>query len=319
MLDQFGGDLRDLWDRMRWVAHDYGTEGESLRVILTGLAGAGKKTLFNTLWGREVVHPGALPLNGADFGLFKLVDLPCELNDSDLMLYPPPIEDASLIVYLLNSVRGLSAEDFGWIARLRVGRTPLLVILNQIADVHLDDQHAIETELALRILPFHANDPAAVRGVFMDALLKAAPDLAVPLAAQVVELRAAAAQRMIRQATLWSMAVSMEPLPLIDVPVLIGLQLHLIRQIGALYGHRVNGLAHQENAVAILFGLLLRYSAQTLLKLIPWGGWFISGMVGASATWAVGQGAVLYYEEALPPLSEVRDQLHAHTIKRLRG
>lgn len=311
-MEGFGGDVRDLWDRVRWMGHEYGMDAAPPRIVIVGLPGAGKKTLFNTLWGREAIIAQPLPLGGADFGLFRLVDLPCEPNtlefgDSDLMAYAPvPTDDATLIVYLINSAHGLSAHDFQWISRLRIERAPLLVILNQVNEMSDDARQAIETQLARRLLPLRANDPAEVRGLFVEALIQAAPELGIPLAAQISELRQITAQRIVKQAAVLSMAVSIEPLPLIDLSVLIGVQLHMLYRLGALYGRQLGRQGSWELVLTVAFGLILRYGAQTLLKAIPWGGWIVSGLLGASATWAVGQTAILYYEERLDALPIAR-------------
>lgn len=293
--------FRQVWEQVRWTLQDYGFEREPQRVVIAGLPGAGKKTLFNTLWGREVIGSGVpLPLTGADFGLFRLMDLPCDLNESESFLYPLPLEDATVIVYVLNGVRGLTPEDFQWLSRLRVGRAALLILLNPVEGQALVDKTGIEAQLALQVLSVAANDANAVRSLFVEALLRAAPELLTPLAAQLNAVRHVAAQRIIRQATVLGLAVSVEPLPLLDLPLLIGIQLRLLSQLGTLYGKRVSLQNDWQTVLAVAFGVLLRYGAQTLMKFIPWGGWIVSGLLGASATWAVGQTALLLHEDGSP-------------------
>ncbi len=323
-MERFGGDVRELWDRVRWMGNEYGgMDSPPHRIVIVGLPGTGKKTLFNTLWGREAVTVQPLPPGGADFGLFRLVDLPCEPDtsafvDYEYMAYAPvPTDDASLVVYLINSVHGLSAHDFQWISRLRVGRAPLLVILNWVGEANDEARQVIETHLARRILPLHANDPAEVRGLFVEALMQAAPELGIPLAAQIGELRQVAAQRIVKQAAVLSMAVSVEPLPLIDLSVLIGVQLHMLYRLGGLYGRQLGRQGSWELVLTVAFGLVLRYGAQTLLKMIPWGGWIVSGVIGASATWAVGQTAILYYEDRLDALPAARHRIGSAGERRL--
>jgi len=322
-MERFGGDVRELWDRVRWMGHDYQMDAPTPHIVIVGLQGAGKKTLFNTLWGREAITGQVLPPGGADFGLFRLVDLPCEPStlafaDYDMLAYAPiPTDDASLIVYLINSERGLSAHDFQWISRLRIGRAPLLVILNVIGEPNDEARQAIEAQLARRVLPLGVSDLTQVRGLFVEALMQAAPELGIPLAAQIGELRQVAAQRIVKQAAVLSIAVSVEPLPLIDLSVLIGVQLHMLNRLGALYGRQLGRQGSWELVLTVAFGVLLRYGAQTLLKAIPWGGWIVSGLLGASATWAVGQTAILYYEERLDALPVARQLLESLGDRRL--
>jgi uncharacterized protein (DUF697 family) len=308
----FDNSFRQVWEQVRWSQHDYRLEHEPQRVVIAGLPGAGKRTLFNTLWGQNVMRAGEgqpLPPTGADFGLFRLLELPCDLHDADPFLYGLPLDDATAIVYLLHGKRGVTAEDFAWLSRLRVGRAALLVVLNQIDGQPAADLAEIEAQLALRVVPIQANQPDVVRGLFVEALLRVAPGLLTPLASQLATVRHNAAQRLIRQATLLGMAVSVEPLPLLDLPLLVGIQLRLLAQLGTLYGKRINLQDDWQTVLAVAFGLLLRYGAQTALKFIPWGGWIISGVLGASATWAVGQAAVFHYEDGWQRLSPVQRRL----------
>lgn len=328
MLDQFGGDVRDIWDRVRWAQHDYRDHNDRVRLTLTGLPEAGKKTLFNTLWGRVVAQDGASPYGGVrDFGLFRLLDLPCDTAESD-MYYD--LDSEGLIVYLVNSVRGLLPEDFQWIARLRTGGAALMVVLNRINGAHTDEEIAemvgeMEAALALKVLPIDASERSQVHDLFMQAVLRACPDLAVPLSAQISSLRHATAQRVIRQAVVLSLAISAEPLPLLDITMLIGVHLHLLSRLSSLYGKRIARQGQWELVLTVAFGLLLRYIVQTGLKFFPWAGWLLSGVVGASATWAVGQAALLHYEERLPtstsPTELIRQlgaRLHVPKLRPLR-
>jgi uncharacterized protein (DUF697 family) len=324
----FENGFRQVWEQVRWTQQDYSLSHEPQRVVIAGLPGAGKRTLFNTLWGQELVRAGdgqALPPTGADFGLFRLLELPCEWHEADSLLYSLPLDEATAIVYLLHSGRGVTPEDFAWLSRLRVGRAALLVVVNQIAGQPAVDVAGIEAKLALRVVPLQVNQADEVRGVFVDALLRVAPELLTPLASQLATVRQSAAQRLIRQATLLGMAVSVEPLPLLDLPLLVGIQLRLLAQLGTLYGKRISLADDWQTVLAVAFGLLLRYGAQTALKFIPWGGWLISGVLGASATWAVGQAAVFHYEDGwqrLSPLqrrlSQIGARFHVYSKRRLR-
>jgi uncharacterized protein (DUF697 family) len=332
MIDDVGNNIRDVWDRVRWANHDYGAPAEPVRLTLAGLAGAGKKTLFNTLWGREVIQPQPASLGIADFGLFRLVELPCAMDEADGLLYA--LDDMGLIVYVINSLRGLQAEDFQWIARLRTGKAALLVMLNLVTEgTELTPERIaaqvtdLEAHLALRVLPIRATDPDEVRGVLMEGVLRACPELAVPLASQIGSLRHVTAQRLIRQSVVLSLAVSVEPLPLLDVTLLIGLHLHLLARLGALYGKRVARQGQLELALTVVLGLVLRFGVQTALKFVPWAGWLLSGLVGASATWVIGQAALLHYEEKLKSLmlstptdllSQLGARLHVPSIRSFR-
>ena len=147
----------------------------------------------------------------------------------------------------------------------------------------------------MAVLPLCAQSYADVQGAFASELLRRCPKLAVPLASQIKSVRSEAALHLIRQGTAVSFIASLEPLPLLDVSVLVGLQVHLLGRIGTLYGKSLSSQSQWPIVLTVAFGLGLRYVAQTALKFLPEVGWLISGIIGASGTWAVGQAALTFY------------------------
>jgi uncharacterized protein (DUF697 family) len=112
--------------------------------------------------------------------------------------------------------------------------------------------------------------------------------------------RREAAQRIIRNATLVGLAAGLEPIPFIDIPILLGTQLRLVLRLGALYGEPMDDEAAKSRAremvVTLLGGLSLRLLAEQAAKAVPIGGDFIAGAIAAAATWSIGQVALEYYE-----------------------
>lgn len=317
MLDSLAEQARDAWDRLRWGWDDTSANQERRRAALVGLPGAGKKTLFKSLFGWSAATEPLMDedvVTGStvhDYGLFTLMDLPLEgYQVEEARLY---LESADVIIYLLDAAAGLRDEDCQWIARLRVGRAPLMLVLNK-ADL-LDDRlpaarAEIENCLAMSVIPLCARDSGAVQSVFVSALVRDCPSLAAPLALQVKSVRREAALRLIRQSTAFSLVTSVEPLPLLDIPVLIGLQIHLLNRIGALYGHNQASIGQGAIILAVAVGLVMRYIAQTALKFLPYAGWVLSGAVAATGTWIVGRAALTYYETGGLPKKRGEHGLH---------
>lgn len=162
----FGNLLRNLdWEHAREQVNQ---ESRS-RVLLLGLAGAGKSTLFNAICGWQV--SGSEPEKELvtepveDYGLFCLIDLPKDMSNAsgfgipvngqmkdyywsretefrpyeDLMGTIPlgalePLElaeGADLLIYVLDGLEGVRAADYRWLSRLRRLGLPLLVVLNK--------------------------------------------------------------------------------------------------------------------------------------------------------------------------------------------
>jgi len=305
MLNSILTEAQDALHAFRYGWSDYGLRApEAERITFVGMPSAGKRTLYNHLIGWTAITPDkqaddpslidAPPVH--DYGLFSIINLSADPYSADSVIYQ--LEDSAAVVYVLDGAVGLRSEDYQWIARLRTRRAALLIVLNKADCVEQVEQvcKTLEAQLALPVLPIAATNTAEVQTVFAQALIKVCPQVMVPLAEQVKGLRRTAAQRLIWQTALLSLITSLEPLPLVDLSVLIGLQICMVNQLGKLYGIRTGGQTRWEIAVTVALGLLVRYAAQTLAKLVPYGGWIASGVIGASGTWLVGQAAVAYLE-----------------------
>lgn len=128
------------------------------------------------------------------------------------------------------------------------------------------------------------------------ALLNAAPRLAIPLGREISTLRRIAARRVIRQAALLAGLMSVQPIPILDIPMQALLQAGVIMRVGATYGHAPAGGISREILSAVVSALGTHYLAQTLLKFIPILGWGINAILGATATYLIGTAAIHYYE-----------------------
>jgi uncharacterized protein (DUF697 family) len=298
-------EAQGVLDRLRWDWADPYTPTESLsrRIAIVGLPGAGKRALCNSLWGWEVLDHEKPREQIREYGLFTVADLSGEMAfDVETILFR--LEGVDLMVYLLDASAGLSAEDFRWIARLRSAEPGLLVVLNVAGILQEESQIGmladLERRLALPVLPLDVRDGEAVHRSLIPAMLKACPELDVPLANEIGGLRGRMARRLVMQHVVMSAVISLEPVPLIDVSVLIGLQSRMVKRIAAVYGYRGRNDQRRDIMVSGTLGLALRYSIQTAAKAVPFAGWLVSGLVGASATWMIGRVAMAYYGEELP-------------------
>lgn len=265
------------------------------RIAVVGLAGSGKKTLCNTLWGCEAVGDSGEMIR--QFGLFTLIDLPADPHDSANVLYR--LENAHLILYILDGTVELGQENFAWIARLRALNAELLIALNkcdQLDEISRDQKVKTLTEkLSRPVIPLYAQDVKQVHGEFISAVLDACPDLAVPLAAEFVGLRNRVARQLIFRTTLTSAALSLESYGE-DFTAMMECQMRMVHRIAMLYGHRgrrADGLEMILNTgLRFVLQWLLRFAGhyQTRIK-----DWAASGMLAALTTIIVGRLAMAYY------------------------
>lgn len=89
------------------------------------------------------------------------------------------------------------------------------------------------------------------------------------------------------------------PIPVADIAVLTPLQLLMIAIVGGLSCRDFNKETAREYLAAagvnIGAAMGLRSAAQQLVRLIPFGGWAISGTIASSATYALGKSAEAYF------------------------
>jgi len=271
------------------------------RIALVGLPNTGKSTLFNTLHGQRLSEVSAeagttVTLIRGSFGPFVLIDTPGHLPD----VQRAGIEESAVVVLLLDAVRGVRDDDRALLRELQRTGRPLVIALNKI-DALRADPDDIAGELAARlgvvdIIPISARNGTNIGEELIPALLDASPDAAMAIGRALPTFRREAANKIVRAATLIGLAAGLEPIPLLDIPILLGNQIRLVLRIAAVYGEPMSARHTRELAMTILGGLGLRYFAEEAAKLVPFGGDIVSGAIAAAGTWAIGQVAIEYFE-----------------------
>ena len=306
------------WAGFDWEETRAGVDRESRgRILLLGLAQAGKSTLFNRLRGWSISPsapagraggPDGSGVRVEDFGLFCLMDLPQETSGGDGMgqelsangLDPLGLAgEADLLVYVLDGAAGVRAADFRWIGRLRRLGTPLVVTLNKsdlLGEEMLKRLPEIEERLATSVLPISALNGTNVTDQLLARMVDACPPLAVPLGRELRGFRRQAAARLIRRAAVFNGLIALEPVPLLDIPLQMVTLVGLVLRIAAVYDRPPTDAHRREVMAAMAGGLVGRYATQQMVKLVPILGWLVSGLIGASCTWLLGRAAVAYFE-----------------------
>lgn len=308
--------LRQLW---HWndLAAEIGQESQA-RVAFVGLAGAGKSFLFNRLRGWTIsgeppnylldayeLHEG---LQVELLGVFVLADLPEQppaLWATQELL--PTLGDPALVVYLLDGEKGVSAADYRWVAALRAAGRPVLTVLNK-CDLLANPAEAVTeaaAKLGMPVVPISALTGWQVNDGLLPAMLDRVPRLAVPLGRELSALRQHAARRVIRQAALLSGVAGVQPVPLLDLPFQVMIQVGVVMRVGAAYGYVPTGSMSREVVGTVISTLGVRYGALALVKMIPFVGWAVAGLLSGGMTVVFGEAAIRYYESgASIPLAE---------------
>ncbi|HLL79329.1 MAG TPA: GTPase [Ktedonobacteraceae bacterium] len=287
-------------------------QGEVLKglentIVIVGQPNSGKSTLFNTLKGKQLspVSPEAgttRSLVRTVFGPFVLIDTPGHLPE----LMQSGIDEAMVIVLLIDGTKGLQEADKELYAAIAKTNKPCIVAVNKVDTFpsgETGDQVANEVAVELGVvgvIPISGRTGENVAEELIPAVIEASPDAALVIGRELPAYRRTAAQRIIRNATLVSLAAGLEPIPLVDIPILLGTQMRLVLRIAALFGEPMDStdaLKHARKLViTMISGAGMRYVAEQAAKVVPFGGDFVAGAIAGAATWSIGQVALEYYE-----------------------
>lgn len=300
--------VRGFMQAINWKqAQEEVLEGLSNTVVIVGQANTGKSTLFNHLKGKQISEVSPLAgttkdLIRTDFGPFTLMDTPGHLPD----VMEAGIQEASLVVFMIDGEKGLRPNDRNLLMTIREMEKPTIVVVNKIDALNtIQAGDDLANDIARRlgvtgVIPISAREGTNVAEELVPAMIAASPEAALVIGRELPPYRRQAAQRIIRNATLISLAAGLEPIPLIDIPILIGTQVRLVLRLAALYGEPIDSaqaLKHaRELVVTMIGGLGLRYLAEQAAKAVPFGGDIIAGAIAGAATWSIGEVALEYYE-----------------------
>ena len=281
-------------------------EGLKRTVVIVGQPNTGKSSLFNMLKGEQLspVSPESgttRTLVRADFGPFTLIDTPGHLPEK----MEEGMEEASVIVFLLDATRGLQDQDKELYAAIKKLNKPVIVAVNKVDTLKGGAGDVLANEIAVQletpgVIPISARTGENIATELIPAMIEASPDAALLIGRELPAYRRSAAQRIIRNATLASLVVGLEPIPLIDIPILLGTQIRLVLRLGALYGEEMDStdaLKHaRELLITIAGGATMRFLAEQAAKAVPFGGDFVAGAIAGAATYSIGQVALEYYD-----------------------
>ena len=301
-------DIRNLFRALDWDKLSLQVEREAhARLAIVGPVNSGKSTLFNLIKGRRVSPVKAVPgttkgLVTEKVGPFTLIDTPGfgEVGGVDrAAIARAAAEEADLAVLVLDAAAGLHQSDYDLYESLRAARVPLVVALNKIdlikrdlSDV-LDD---VERKLETTVIPISAKTGAGVGERLIPAIVESHPWMAVALGRALPAYRRQLCRRLIGGAAVLNAAIAVEPIPGIDIPLLLASQVRLVLRIGAIYGESLSVRHARELLTTIAGGVVLRYLAAQLGKLVPGPGWLIGAAVTGLGTWAIGWVAMAYFE-----------------------
>jgi small GTP-binding protein len=324
-------EIRRLFDALDWAQISHQVEEESrTRVAIVGPVNSGKSTLFNTLKGREVSPVAAVPgttctLHHERWGPFTLTDTPGfgEVDGVDrASIALEGVRAANVILVVLDAVAGVRQADWTLLQQLQATGKPLVVALNKI-DLVKNDLDAVVADARDKLgepnlVPISAKQGTNVDSLLMPRLIDAHPALAVAMGRALPTYRRQAANRVVRNASVFNAIIGAEPVPGLDIPFLLAIQARMVLRIAAIFGEPMNIQHARELIATIVGGVVLRYLAEEGAKFIPGPGWVVAAGIAGVGTWAIGQVAVLYFEQGKKLNAEQMQNLYKRLAKERR-
>jgi len=301
-------DLRGLLEALDWDRLSLAVQREAAaRLAIVGPVNAGKSTLFNLLKGRKVSPVTAVPgttrgLVEERMGPFLLVDTPGfgEVGGVDRAeVARRAAQEADAVVLLLDAAAGLRQSDYEIYQSLQRTGKPLVVALNKVDLVRRDLAAVLddaERKLGVHPIPISAKTGKGVAERLIPAIVEAHPWMAVALGRALPAYRRRLTRRLIRSAAVLNGLIAVEPVPGLDIPLLLTGQVRMVLRIAAIYGESLSVRHARELLTTIAGGVGLRFLASELAKIVPGPGWIVAGIVAGTGTWAMGQAAAAYFE-----------------------
>ena len=278
------------------------------RLAILGPVNAGKSTLFNALRGRHVSSTSAVPgttrqLVADWFGPFILVDTPGfgEVGGVDRAeIALQGIAHAAVVIFLLDAAAGLRQSDQDLYRRLVATGRPVVVAMNKI-DLVGQDRALVLADASghldgAQVIPISAKRGEGIASALMPAVFQADSTMAVAIGRALPAYRQMAAHQVIRNAAFFNAIIGAEPIPVLDLPLLLASQVRLVLRVAAIYGETISPERARELIATMAGGILLRYLSSEAVKLLPGPGWLLAAAFDSASTFAIGEVAIRYFE-----------------------
>jgi len=300
-------DLRSLFQALDWDRLTFQIEEEARsRLVILGPVNSGKSTLFNRIKGRNVSPVTAVPGTTRDLvteqvGPITLIDTPGfgEVGGiNQAKLAQKAATEADVAVLVLDAAAGFRQQDYNLFETLRSGGVPLVVVLNKADLIRRDIKAVLEDvrcKLGVSVIPISAKTGAGVGDGLIPAIMEAHAWMAVAIGRAPPGFRKQVSRRVTGSAALLNAIIAAEPVPGLDVPLLLASQVRLVLRIAAIYGESLSARHAGELLTTMAGGVGVRYLAGAVAKLIPGLGWVVSAAVNGVGTWAIGWAAIGYF------------------------
>lgn len=174
-------------------------------------------------------------------------------------------------------------------------------------------------ELALRSDPALSPDEELLEEIVPWVVGALDEEYLVSLGRAYEAFRRAVCEEVIRNNARQNAFIGALPVPGADLPVMTANQGRMVLYIASIYGEEIT-LDRARELIGVLgAGFGLRALGRQVVKLVPFGGWAVSGAIGYAGTLAMGRVAMLYFERGYSePGSEELSKIRERAVHEAR-
>lgn len=244
--------------------------------------------------GRMLAAGGSPDALGSAFDVLQPASFPLQRTS---------LERWSLVVFLEDAAVPVRADLRASVAVCRAVDCPVIVAVVRDTEAVAVDRAAWFEQAELQSSEFviHTRGTPAAQAALSHRIAARVGDRAVALAASVPALRPAVVDQIVESTARQNAAVGVLVfIPGADMPVMTLNQIKMVLRIGAAYGQQpsLERAVEMLGIVATAFGV--RALARKGVTFVPGLGWALKGVVGYTATQAMGKTAVAYFERGAP-------------------
>lgn len=322
LVDKLPGGLQKPILRELGPIREVFLEQRPARIVLIGEVGRSVPEFLNRLIPEALFETGDSD-NGwraykiADRGELHIldarVDVPREAVENALQRHP-----ADLLLYPVESSESLNLtvlDSAATVAEMAGRSVPLVGIVEGDESLRARFSALLPSrkELASRRWIVTAMTPADALSETISSLLPNPAKLEFARLAGAKQAQAQIAKSFLKSFTAVCGVIGVQPIPLADMPILTALQTLMVGLIIHTTGRTVSARLIAEFLGALGLnvgaGILFREGARALVRIVPFWGNAVSGIVAGAGTYAIGRAAIAYFIEDAP-ITETKKLFH---------
>ena len=262
-----------------------------IRISIVGPSQTGKATLLGA------IEAGQSASSPEIFNLVETPGLAEYLGYEKAGRFPEALDQADLILLLLDGRYEVSESTRGMLERLKEKGTPVLVALNKCDLIQNPSETArhVQKTLGQRTVAVSALRPRSIPSL-LRAIVASNEKALYPLAVGFPGFRGTICRGIVTQASISCALVGAIPIPISDLLPMTAIQTSMLLKIARAYGHHLNRHRARELIPMLLSGVAVREASHRLRRQFPDKAKLIGVSAAGAWTYLLGRGAIAYFD-----------------------